>query len=104
MKKLMKPLMRVMVMFAVILAVAGCGKKAVAVDTKPFNTAIDQYCSKSSFGMKVKSFEQLKVDGDKATATCKMEEAGGTYGMAVKWNFEFTKTPEGWQVTKHTAK
>ena len=54
--------------------------------------------------MKVDSFSRLKVDGQTASAECRMEEAEGTYGITVRWAFSFVRgKKESWVVEQHEA-
>ncbi len=98
------PLVALAVIFA--LCLVGCGKKEAAspVDTKPFEAAIVEYCQSKGYGMKVASVDSVTVNGDTATVLCKMQEAEGTYGLTVKWEFIFHRAGTGWQVETHTAK
>ncbi|MFA6715097.1 MAG: hypothetical protein WCS27_06955 [Victivallaceae bacterium] len=103
MKKTIKLL--VLAMSALILSGCGDSKPAITENTAPFEQAITAYCRSRNYGMKVKEFVSLKVNGAKAEATAKMQEAEGTYGLAVKWEFKFQKQPDGkWKATAHTAK
>ncbi len=82
----------------------GCGgENKPKIDTKPFEAAIADYCKSKSFGMKIKEFADIDVDGNSATAVCKMVEAEGTYNnMSVKWTFTLVKGSDGkWKVTTH---
>ncbi len=85
---------------AIVIGVAGCSQSepAVNVNTTPFKKAIKQYCRNKSMGMKVKEFVQLKAQGDTASGTAKMSEAGGNYGLSVKWKFKFKKENDEWKV------
>ncbi|MDD5598711.1 MAG: hypothetical protein PHV82_12260 [Victivallaceae bacterium] len=103
----MKKTIRLLILAMTLCLLAGCGdrKPAVAKNTIPFERAIADYCRAHNYGMKVKEFVSLKVNGAKAEATAKMQEAEGTYGLAVKWEFKFQKQPHGnWKATAHTAK
>lgn len=84
----------------------GCGKENAAkpVDSKPFEAAIADYLRNSGFGMKVASVQRIDQKGDTATAVCKMQEAEGTYGLTVTWEFTFRRTNGNWQVVKQTTK
>jgi hypothetical protein len=87
--------------------VAGCGESQppINVDKAPFEKAIAQYCRSKNYGMKIKEFVSLQAKSGTAIGLCKMQEAGGLYGMAVKWQFQFKKGNKGgWEVTGHEAK
>lgn len=100
------PILAVLVLIAAIaLRLLGGGEPAVTEDTAPFAAAIQDYCKRKHFGMKIDRFESLTVTGETATAVCRMAEAEGTYNMTVTWRFAFSKTADGaWTVEKHTAK
>jgi hypothetical protein len=87
--------------FALVVA-AGCGEKAPsAADTQPFAAAIEQYLAANSMGMKIDSFQSLKIDGDsKAAATVYMSAKDVDYGMKTRWTFTFEKAAGLWRVTK----
>ena len=88
------------------LILNGCGNSepVITENTAPFEKAIAQYCRTKSYGMKVKKFVSLKVTADKADAVAKMQEAGGTYGISVKWEFKFQKQNGKWKALSHNAK
>ena len=90
----------------VALCCAGCGKENTAkpVDSKPFEAAITDYLQSSGFGMKIASVQRIDQKGDTATAVCKMQEAEGTYGLTVTWEFSFRRRAGHWQVEGHTTK
>ena len=88
---------------AAVVTVAGCGKDApTAAETAPFEGAIKAYVASKHMEMKVAEFQSLEIEGDTATAVCKMQEAGGLYGnLSVEWTFTFGKNKSGvWQVEK----
>ncbi len=89
-----------------VVIITGCGnsKPAITENTAPFEKAIQTYCRSHNYGMKVKEFISLKVTADKADAVAKMQEAGGTYGIAVKWEFKFQKLNGKWKALTHNAK
>ncbi len=87
------------------LILNGCGNsEPITENTAPFEKAIAKYCRAKSYGMKVKKFVSLKVTADKADAVAKMQEAGGTYGISVKWEFKFQKQNGKWKALSHNAK
>jgi len=90
----------------IALCCAGCSKKDMAqpVDAKPFEAAIADYLQNNSFGMKIASVQRIDQKGDTATAVCKMQDAEGTYGLTVAWEFYFRRRDGHWQVESHTAK
>ena len=85
---------------------AGCGGKSAGppVDTKPFEAAIVEYLQRQNFGMKIAKVERIDQHDDAATAVCKMQEAEGTYALAVTWEFALRRTDGAWQVETYTAK
>lgn len=90
-----------------VMTLTGCGESQppVNIDKAPFEKAIAQYCKTRNFGMKIKEFVSCATQTDSAVAVCKMQEADGLYGVSVKWEFKFKKTPDGqWEVTVHDAK
>jgi len=102
----MKKMFRIFILAASVLILSGCGnsKPAITEDTAPFEKAISAYCRSHNYGMKVKEFISLDVKADKADAVAKMQEAGGTYGIAVKWEFKFQKQNGKWKALTHNAK
>jgi hypothetical protein len=90
----------------VALCCAGCGKENTSqpVDSKPFEAAIADYLQSSGYGMKIASVQRIDQKGDTATAVCKMQEAEGTYGLTVTWEFSLRCSNGLWQVESHTAK
>jgi len=92
------------VVAAVLASVLACGEKAeLAADPAPFQAAVTAYLAAHSMDMAVASFESLSVEGDAATALCRMEEKSGLYGgVAVRWRFTFARQPDGsWRVLTH---
>jgi hypothetical protein len=102
----MNKIIRFFVIAIIVFILTGCGNSepAITENTAPFEKAIAQYCRSKSYGMKVKNFVSLKVTADKADAVAKMEEAEGTYGISVKWEFKFQKQKGNWKVKSHNAK
>ena len=102
----MKKMFRFVVVAVSIFILSGCGnsKPAITENTAPFEKAILTYCRSHNYGMKVKEFISLKVKADKADAVAKMQEAEGTYGIAVKWEFKFEKQNGKWKALTHNAK
>ncbi len=84
----------------------GCGDNTPAIteDTAQFKKAVASYCRSHNYGMKVKKFISLKATADKADAVVKMQEAGGTYGISVRWKFKFEKQNGKWKILSHSAK
>ena len=89
-----------------MLILTGCGgEPAITENTAPFEKAIASYCRSHNYGMKVKKFISLKVAGKNADAVAKMQAAGVSYGVAVKWEFKFQKQADGkWKALTHNAK
>lgn len=78
-----------------------CGKgEGVTADTAPFEAAIASYLSAHSMDMRIAEFRSLEVEGDAATAVCKMEEKSGLYGgVGVTWTWHFARSAHGtWEV------
>jgi len=103
----MSKIIRFFVIAISVLILTGCGNSepAITVNTVPFEKAIGSYCRSHNYGMKVKKFVSLKVTGKNADAVAKMQEAGGTYGISVKWEFKFQKQANGkWKAISHNAK
>lgn len=95
---------RVALVGVLLLCAAGCGKKdEVTADTAPFQAAITSYLAHKSMGMKVTKFQSLQVEGEAATAVCRLEEASGLYSMGVRWRFTFQRDRQGWRATEHEA-
>ncbi len=98
---------RLLTLLAAVFMFCGCGESTGKVDSatkQELSSAIAKYCSGKSMGMKVKSFENVDIQGNNATALCKMEEAGGLYNMSVKWSFKFKKQNGKWVATEHSDK
>ena len=91
---------------AIALCGAGCREKEAptTVDSKPFEAAITEYLHNSSYGMKIASVQSIDQKANTATVVCKMQEAEGTYGLTVTWEFTFRRTNGNWQVVKQTTK
>jgi len=102
----MKIFIRFFVVAVSMLILTACGNSepAITENTAPFEKAISQYCRSKSYGMAVKKFVSLKITGDKADAVAKMQEAGGTYKIYVKWEFKFQKQNGKWKALSHDAK
>jgi hypothetical protein len=108
MKSMNRPILAGLTALALGLALccAGCSKQKAAnsVDSKPFEAAIGDYLRSQGFGMKIASVQSIDQKGDTATAVCKMQEAEGTYGLTVTWQFAFRRRDGHWQVEGHTTK
>ena len=101
----MKKIIRFFLVVFSIVILAGCSKEPqITVDTAPFEKSISAYCRSHHYGMKVKKFLSLNVNGDQAQGAAKMEAAEGTYGLAVKWEFKFKKENGKWKAVSHVAK
>lgn len=102
----MNKIIRLFVIVLSIFILTGCGnsKPAITENTAPFEKAILSYCHSHNYGMKVKEFISLKVTADNADAVAKMQAAGVTYGIAVKWEFKFQKQNGEWKALSHNAK
>jgi hypothetical protein len=102
----MSKIIRLFVIAVSVFIMTGCGNSTPAIteNTVPFEKAILSYCRSHNYGMKVKKFVSLKVTADKADAVAKMQEAGGTYGISVKWEFKFQKQNGKWKALSHNAK
>ena len=95
----MKVLFCSMVLFCLVLT--SCGKKEIDVDTSPFKQSITSFLKKSHMDLKVTSFRDIKINDDKAEATCGLKYISGT-GPAVRWKFIFEKNDDdNWTVTKY---
>ncbi|QSH41292.1 hypothetical protein P0136_08790 [Lentisphaerota bacterium ZTH] len=105
MKTFVKALLGLTCILTLVCTSTGCGQSepAVSGNTAPFKKAIEQYCRNKSMGMKVKEFVTLKTEDNAATATAKMVEAGGNYGISVKWKFKFKKENGKWKVLSHDS-
>lgn len=80
----------------------GCGKAGPPTNTAPFRQAIAEYLKPKSMDMAVSGFESLEVDGETATAVCKMEAADDLYGgVGVRWTFAFRNEGGAWRVESH---
>ena len=90
----------------VALCCAGCSKEDAAkpTDSQPFEAAIADYLQRNGYGMKIASVQRIDQTGNTATAVCRMQEAEGTYGLAVTWVFSLHRDDGHWQVESHTAK
>jgi hypothetical protein len=90
----------------IALCCAGCREKqaAVPVDSKPFEAAIVDYLHNNSYGMKIASVQSIDQNGNTATAVCKMQEAEGTYGLNVTWQFTLRRIDGQWHVDSYTTK
>jgi hypothetical protein len=108
MKSMNRPILAGLTALALGLAFCctGCGKENAtqAVDTKPFEAAIGDYLRSQGFGMKIASVQSIDQKGDTATAVCKMQEAEGTYGLTVTWQFSFRRRDRQWQVESYIKK
>ena len=103
----MNKIIRFFVVAVSMLILTGCGNSepAITESTAPFEKAILAYCRSHNYGMKVKKFISLKVAGKDANAVAKMQAAGVSYGIAVKWEFKFQKQTDGkWKALTHNAK
>ena len=101
----MNKIIRFFVVAVSMLILTGCGgEPTITENTAPFEKAIASYCRSNNYGMKVKKFISLKVTGDKADAVAKMQAAGVSYGVAVKWEFKFQKQKGKWKALSHNAK
>ena len=90
---------------AVAFVWLGGSERAITEDTAPFETAIEAYCKRKHYGMKVESFTALVVEGEGATGECRMEETEGTYGITVRWSFSFVRDKKDlWKVEQHEAR
>lgn len=87
----------------VVSSLAGCGKQeAAAVDTAPFEAAIEQYLARNGMQLRIKSLHAAPaVDGGRARLSASMTHAE-LGGPSVVWEFEFEQLAEGqWQVVSH---
>ena len=102
----MKKIIRLFVIAISMFILTGCGNSepAITENTAPFEKAIANYCRSKNYGMKVKKFVSLKVTAGKADAVAKMQEAGGIYGISVKWEFKFQKQNGKWKALSHKVK
>jgi uncharacterized lipoprotein YajG len=101
----MNKIIRLLIVIVSMLIITGCDSKPqITADTAPFEKAIATYCRNHNYGMKVKEFVSLNINNEQANAVAKMEEAGGTYGISVKWEFKLKKQNGSWRVSSHDAK
>ena len=76
----------------------------IAQDVAPFEQAVVAYLKAKSFGMKPVRLEDLQVQDQAAVATYRLQDAEGTYNVAVAWTFTFKRDGlTGWVVTEHKA-
>ena len=89
-----------MLIMSVILS--GCGKSGSDINTAPFEKAVAAYLSQKHMDMKVSKFRKININGDSAVAECSMKEASGmSAGIAVQWDFTFSKQDDGsWKVSQ----
>jgi len=86
---------------ACVLCLAGCGGKEQPLeDTTPFTAAIETYLKENSMGMRVDSYDSLRVEGDNATAEARMAAKDINYGVRQLWAFAFEKQDGVWRVTE----
>ena len=90
----------------IALCCAGCREKTAPkpVDSQPFEAAIVDYLHNNSYGMKIASVQSIDQNGNTATVVCKMQEAEGTYGLNVTWQFALHRTDGQWHVDSYTTK
>jgi hypothetical protein len=90
----------------IALCCAGCREKTAPnpVDSQPFEAAIVDYLHNNSYGMKIASVQSIDQNGNAATVVCKMQEAEGTYGLNVTWQFSCHRIDGQWHVDSYTAK
>jgi hypothetical protein len=80
---------------------AGCGRKDEKVDETPFREALVKYLASGHMEMKPEKFEEIKVNGDSATATVRMATKDSIgYGLKPLWTVSYAKTNDGWRVLK----
>ena len=86
----------------VLLVSVSCGGGGgeVTADTALFEAAIADYLDAASMDMEATEFRSLDVEGDSATALCRMEVKDSLYGgIAVRWLFTFRRDEKGtWRV------
>ena len=98
----MKPWASVWLVGLLLLCAVGCGKDEPMADTAPFQAAVTNYLAARSMDMRVAEFQSLEVEGETATAVCRLEEASGLYsGVGVHWRFTFRRDDRGWTALKH---
>jgi hypothetical protein len=85
---------------AILLVPAGCGGRKPAVDTAPFETAVNTYLRTQAMDMKAGRFRSLEVDGDTAKATVSLAHAEGAAGVSVQWRFTFARKGGEWAVSE----
>ncbi len=90
----------------IALCCAGCREKTAPnpVDSQPFEAAIVDYLHNNNYGMKIASVRSIDQNGNTATVVCKMQEAEGTYGLNVTWQFSFHRLDGQWHVDSYTTK
>ena len=87
------------------LTLQGCGSApAVPPETQAaFSKAIAAYLKANHYQMKITSFREAKIEGDQATALCKMQGSQGIHGITVIWKFSLRKEADGWKVVAYSA-
>ncbi|NLS91306.1 MAG: hypothetical protein GXX96_03860 [Planctomycetaceae bacterium] len=85
------------------ILIAGCGKSPEpAVDTVPFEQAVEQYLAAHNMALAIKDIKEgPTVEGTKATMIVSLthSELGGA---SVTWDFQFEKDPDGtWKAVSH---
>lgn len=65
----------------------------------PYRQAMANYIEEQKMGVSVHSFEELKVEGDKASAVVRVEQKGGP-GVKPRWKVEFVRRDGEWIVDR----
>ncbi|MFH0911280.1 MAG: hypothetical protein V1918_07255 [Planctomycetota bacterium] len=104
MKKILAVIAVVLVAGGAYCLVRGKGRTEMP-DAAPFSEAIGRYLKEKNMGMKVAGFDALEVQGDRATARCKMRIESDLYALSVRWTFVFQREEGGtWRVERHEQK
>jgi hypothetical protein len=101
----MPRILAILVVLGVFLAASlfcgGCGGKSEAVDTGPFEGAVQAYLKERSMELRVAEFKSIQVKGETAEAAIALEYAGEGVGPKVRWTFWFAQKDGAWVVTQH---
>jgi len=83
----------------------GCGRTEPVVEERAaLDEAVEQYLRRNSMDLAIVAYREFELDesGDEATAVIALKHADETYGnLQVRFQFEFAKQDERWEVTGH---
>ncbi|MBI4614337.1 MAG: hypothetical protein HY720_12060 [Planctomycetes bacterium] len=82
----------------ILVLLPACGDDAGESEA-PFRQAMANYIEEQKMGVTVHSFEDLAVDGDRASAVVRVEQKGGP-GLKPKWKVEFVRRNGEWAVDR----